>query len=481
MKRLGMFLMFVLSMVMANHHAMAQEITIVLKPGCNWISYPNAEAMDIATALGDFTPAEGDIIKSQTKGTKYTNGQWSGSLRRFTPGIGYQYYSRRSTTVSFAFYTGIPQVTVTTATPTSVTNTSAVCGGTVTMGGQGHVFARGFCWSTHHKPTYDDNHTSDGTDIGSFSHTLEGLNPNTVYYVRAYVVSDGGLSYGNEKGFRTLEGAGIPEGAIDGKFTINADGDQVYFSQGNLQYRASTNTWRFAENQWDYVGTNNSNISSTYNGWIDLFGWGTSGYNHNDACYQPWSTSENNSYYYAYANPGCSLYDQNGKADWGYNAISNGGNQENSGWRTLTKEEWDYVFNSRNTTSNKRYAKAMVNGKFGILLLPDDWDDNIYPLNSVNSPNANSNSNVINATGWEMYFAPNGVIFLPAAGRRRGTSAYLLNSSYYGGFYYSSSRNGNNAYSIEFNSNSDGSGHFVSNYSSERYFGQSVRLVRDTD
>ena len=84
------------------------------------------------------------------------------------------------------------------------------------------------------------------------------------------------------------------EGALSGVFSVS-DTKQVQFSQGNLQYQASTNTWRFAENQWDYVGTqipdqyghaggtvigsDNSNISQTYSGWIDLFGWGTSGWN----------------------------------------------------------------------------------------------------------------------------------------------------------------------------------------------------------
>lgn len=43
----------------------------------------------------------------------------------------------------------------------------------------------------------------------------------------------------------------VPVGAICGTFTINANGDQVYFSKGNLQYQASTNIWRFAENQFD--------------------------------------------------------------------------------------------------------------------------------------------------------------------------------------------------------------------------------------
>ena len=94
-----------------------------------------------------------------------------------------------------------------------------------------------------------------------------------------------------------------PTGAINDKFTINDNGDQVYFSQGNLQYQASTDTWKFAESQYDYIGDANSNISSSYDGWIDLFGWGTSGYHDaNDPYnvnYQPWSSSDselNNDY-----------------------------------------------------------------------------------------------------------------------------------------------------------------------------------------
>ena len=101
-----------------------------------------------------------------------------------------------------------------------------------------------------------------------------------------------------------------PQGALNGRYTINARGGKVYFSKGNLQYRASTKTWRFAEHQWDFVGstevergqpggnvTGSSNhlISQSYDGWIDLFGWGTSGYHDtNDSYnrhYQPWSTS----------------------------------------------------------------------------------------------------------------------------------------------------------------------------------------------
>ena len=51
-------------------------------------------------------------------------------------------------------------------------------------------------------------------------------------------------------------------GLIKGEFSVSAT-QKVSFSQGNLQYRASTDTWRFAENQFVCIGENNSNISST--------------------------------------------------------------------------------------------------------------------------------------------------------------------------------------------------------------------------
>ena len=48
-------------------------------------------------------------------------------------------------------------------------------------------------------------------------------------------------------------GGSAPTGAVNGIFTVSEGGSAVYFSKGNLQYQASTKTWRFAENQWDYV------------------------------------------------------------------------------------------------------------------------------------------------------------------------------------------------------------------------------------
>ena len=211
----------------------------------------------------------------------------------------------------------------------------------------------------------------------------------------------------------------------------------MWFSQGNLQYQASTNTWRFADNQWDYVGEDNSNISETYSGWIDLFGWGTSGYNHGAVCYQPWSITYNeNSYYLAYGSTTYNLYDQTGQADWGYNAIYNGGNTINS-WRTPTKEEFAYMFYTRETSSGIRFAKALVNGVKGIVLLPDNWNSNYYNLNETDTQGVDFSSNTISAADWGEYLEANGVIFFPCGGRRHETLLYDIDF----GFYWSSTAN----------------------------------------
>lgn len=261
-----------------------------------------------------------------------------------------------------------------------------------------------------------------------------------------------------------------PEGTIPGLFTINSSGTQVYFSQGNLQYQASTDTWRFAESQWNYTGDGNSNISATYDGWIDLFCWGTSGYNHGANYYQPWSTSQINDNYYAYGNGEYNLYNQNGQADWGYNAISNGGNRENSGWRTLTQPEWNYVFNTRSTMSGIRYAKAMVNGVNGVILLPDNWTATTYALGNTNSSGADFTGNTITAADWTNVLEANGAVFLPAAGYRLGTSVDRPGSS---GYYCSASSSPTyRAYSVFFNS-----GSLSTNSYYNRGSAQSVRLV----
>ena len=251
------------------------------------------------------------------------------------------------------------------------------------------------------------------------------------------IVDNGYIAMGIVVIANTQAAIEYPIGAINGLFTINEAGDHVCFSKGNLQYLGSASTpyWRFAENQWDYLG-NNGQGSSYQTVDRDLFGWGTSGYNHGANCYQPWSTSGSYSDYYAYDDYHNNLFDQTGQADWGYNAISNGGNTENSGWRTLTVDEWNYLFNTRSTNSGIRYAKGIVNNVKGVILLPNNWSVSNYELNYVNNGGVLFSDNIITAEDWTNYLETNGAVFLPAAGTRGGTS---LSNTGEEGRYWSSS------------------------------------------
>ena len=170
-----------------------------------------------------------------------------------------------------------------------------------------------------------------------------------------------------------LWASSIP-GALSGRFTINASGEKVLFSQGNLQYQASTNTWRFATNQYDYIGSANANISDSYTGWIDLFGWGTG----NNPTLSSWTYTDYSTF-----------------VDWGTNTISNGGNTANE-WFSLSVEEWTYIFNTRDNASNLR-GHSTVNGVNGYVILPDGF---IIPDGLSFTPVTEWGSNVYNEQQW---------------------------------------------------------------------------------
>ena len=262
-----------------------------------------------------------------------------------------------------------------------------------------------------------------------------------------------------------------PQGILNGVFTVS-DTLKVRFSQGNLQYQASTNTWRFAEKQTEYVGAGNANIGETYDGWIDLFGWGTSGYDHGANAYQPWSTSTQFHDYYAYGGYTQSLSDQSGQADWGYNAISNGGNEENNGWRTMRSSEWGYLLEQRSTASGIHFANACVDGVNGMLVFPDDWNGTVG-FNNADHSSTDFSDNTVNASDWESLQA-SGVVFLPAAGIRAEDAQTVYVQT--GGVYWASNPSSSDlAYTMYFiNEGKDRA--IDANY---RNYGMSVRLVKD--
>ncbi|MCJ7448112.1 MAG: hypothetical protein MUO72_10485 [Bacteroidales bacterium] len=92
---------------------------------------------------------------------------------------------------------------ITTANITSITQTTASSGGNVTSDGGAEVTVKGVCWGITPKPIIANSKTNDGTGIGSFTSNLEGLTPNTLYYVRAYAINSAGTTFGNEISFTT--------------------------------------------------------------------------------------------------------------------------------------------------------------------------------------------------------------------------------------------------------------------------------------
>lgn len=265
-----------------------------------------------------------------------------------------------------------------------------------------------------------------------------------------FAVVPGGVNYITLVG-NNLDFSLVP-GELMGKFSIGAN-QKVRFSSGNLQYSTrgthavadggtAIGTWRFAPNQYDYIGEDNLNIGENYTGWIDLFGWGTSGWNSGASMYQP--------YHYNLLGAGNLFYSgSNARADWAvYNAISNGGNQPNQ-WRTLTMSEWIYLIYQRDGHEEK-FGVGNINGVNGMFLLPDDIDEDDNPLPcsfTCGFPENPSETgvwsrNTYTIAQWLKMEAA-GVVFLPAAGYRSvqrfadNTSRLYYNNIQKEGVYWS--------------------------------------------
>ena len=196
----------------------------------------------------------------------------------------------------------------------------------------------------------------------------------------------------------------------DFRFSVSAT-QKVRLATSNIQYCPATRQWRFAENAYDTVGTANRNVSSSYNGWIDLFAWGSG----DNPCRV---TSSSDAF-----------------SDWG--------SQLGDGWRTLSSDEWDYLLNRRPNASALR-AKGSVRRLPGFILLPDGWH---RPLSVTFAPVPDSSENDYTLKDWNK-MAEAGAIFLPAAGRRSGYD--VMNVALRGYYWTASPCNSDSAVCLYF-------------------------------
>ncbi len=75
--------------------------------------------------------------------------------------------------------------------------------GTIKNIGEEDITEHGFCWAETRRPSTWDNSTALGqtSQKGAFTSIIDGFKAHTTYYVRAYVITSAGITYGNEKSF----------------------------------------------------------------------------------------------------------------------------------------------------------------------------------------------------------------------------------------------------------------------------------------
>lgn len=254
-------------------------------------------------------------------------------------------------------------------------------------------------------------------------------------------------------------------GAINARYSVN-DSVTVVFAKGNLQYQASTQTWRFAEAQYDVVGSSNEMADTLYAGWIDLFGWGTSGCD----SLMPYSVSDTNTQYVTgERNITGTNY------DWGlFNPISGAGNKAGM-WRTLSYNEWSYLLRYRESASVKRGLATIENAAgegcdmVGLMLLPDKWE---LPAGCSFSAGVDKGfgTNRYDMAQWHR-MEGNGAVFLPAGGYRDGRRVSLVGE--YGCYWTTDCYAEETAYELYF---MDGRSDMTP---SARANGHNVRLVME--
>ena len=297
------------------------------------------------------------------------------------------------------------------------------------------------------------------------------------------VIELNGDSENHELDFETT--SALIDGELPGLFSVAA-GRQVRFSQGNLQYKRCNSTdddlthatadgnttgthgqWKFAENQWEHISYPSNDLSSSYYSasstqWVDLFRWGSSGYQnvYPDHLYPDVSSA-----------PG-TIEETN--YDWGvFNAISNGGNEPGL-WRVLTQSELNYLMNTRTNAASK-WARVNVHGENGIVFQPDTWIGDA-PSVSITWGTSSTFTTLSNEDWQALENA--GAVFLPKTGRLgSGTSStsylYKIGQATRGHYWTATQYNANKSYYFGFYTTQ-----FEINNQDKRY-GCAVRLVRD--
>lgn len=184
------------------------------------------------TGIGNFTSSITGLIESTTY-----------YIRSFaTNAIGTTYGNE----LSFKTTIAVKIPTITTFDPYDITDKSINIGGSIVNDGGGVIVERGFCFSKNVNPTTNDLIVKNVSGNTSFTMNVNGLDPVTKYYARAYAINSAGTGYGNSVSFTTgvgkptlttfLNFAGslnlITKNSIEASGNITSDGGAAVTSRG---------------------------------------------------------------------------------------------------------------------------------------------------------------------------------------------------------------------------------------------------------
>ncbi len=172
---------------------------------------------------GFFQDAGSSTYFWSMSGTGYSSNAWVRALNNTEFGIlrdSVEFIKGASIRCIKSIFT-LPEVT--TSEVTDITISTAVCGGNIIFNGWDEISTKGVVWNRTGNPTIDDNEgmSVDGSGDDAFLSFITGLDPSSVYYVKAYAINSEGVAYGEEKIFNTLAAL-----FIDGPGVFDFDGNQ---------------------------------------------------------------------------------------------------------------------------------------------------------------------------------------------------------------------------------------------------------------
>ena len=136
--------------------------------------------------------------------------------------------------------------TVALGTITNITALTASASVTVSDAGSATLQSCGICWATHPNPTITDSKTIASGKVLNTAYTcnLAELQPNTIYYVRAYATTDVATSYSQQKTFTTTDGAAtISIGEITNVMALSATGSVTVSDVGGAAIQSCGICW----------------------------------------------------------------------------------------------------------------------------------------------------------------------------------------------------------------------------------------------